>query len=348
MTQPQAEPRRILVIHVTRIGDTVMVTPALCALAAAWPAAKITFLGHPRRAEVIEHLPAIATVGTITKRSAPLRGWLGPQSGSGRWDLGLVYGSDAELVRYALRVCSRVVAFRQGEERIDRRLFRAVERPAHNSMHGVDQLLLLPQALGIESASRALEYRVMPDEAEAAARRLAADGVARGAHPLIGLVVESFPTKPYRDWSAGNFAALGQRIVQRYPSAHFLLFGGKLPLAKLEPLAVAVGPRLTVYAGRLSLRETAALLARVDLYVGVDTGPTHLAGALRVPMVALYHCLHPARLLAPPEHPRLTALDHPAVETPACSERSDLAAITVESVWGAAEKRLAAGRRAPA
>jgi heptosyltransferase-3 len=322
VTSSLPDPRRILVVHVTRIGDTVMATPALRALAERWPKAEITFLGHPKRAEVIEHLPYVRRVGTITKRRAPARAWLDGD----RWDLGIVFGFDEALVRYALRVCAHAVAFRQEDERLNARLFRAVEHPAKNTMHGVDRLLLLPRALGVAPRSRALEYRVAPAEADAAVRRLAADGVGQGARPLVGFVIESFPTKPYRDWPQDSFADLARRILERYPSAHFLLFGGTLREAVL-------GPRLTTYAGKLSLRETAALMSRVGLYVGVDTGPTHIAGALRLPMVALYHCLHPGSLLAPPEQPGLTVVEHPACGTPACTEQSALSEIAVDRIW---------------
>ena len=48
--------RSILVINVTRIGDTLLTTPCLRAIAAAYPQGALTFLGHPKRVEVIEHL----------------------------------------------------------------------------------------------------------------------------------------------------------------------------------------------------------------------------------------------------------------------------------------------------
>jgi len=89
----------ILVINVSRIGDTLLVTPALRALAKAWPQARITFLGHPKRVEIIEHLPFVAATGAITKHHARWRGWLARK----RWDLALVYGFDRPLVAYALR-----------------------------------------------------------------------------------------------------------------------------------------------------------------------------------------------------------------------------------------------------
>ena len=98
---PAAElPKRILVINVSRIGDTLLVTPALRALAAAWPQARITFLGHPKRVEIMEHLPFVAELGAITKLRAPWRGRLA----GARWDIALVLGFDHALVAYALRV----------------------------------------------------------------------------------------------------------------------------------------------------------------------------------------------------------------------------------------------------
>src|SRR6185503_15460294 len=139
---------RILVINVARIGDTLLTTPALRALAAKWPRARITFLGHPKRVEVMEHLPFLAATGGITKHRARWRGRLP----GARWDLALVLGFDQELVAYALRVASHVVAFRQGNPRLDARLRHCVEPPAAQSQHGALMQLLLTRALGISDA----------------------------------------------------------------------------------------------------------------------------------------------------------------------------------------------------
>ena len=337
MTPALPEPRRVLAIHVTRIGDTIMTTPSLRAIAEAWPSAHLTFLGHPKRAEVIEHLPFVSEVGTITKHSARLRGLLG----SKKWDLGFVYGFDEALVRFALRTCKQVVAFRQKNAHLNKRLFKVAEPAPHNAEHGVDQLLRLPAVLDIRAASRALTFQTTPDEKAAARRRLTAAGVSEQAAPLVGLVIESFPTKPYRDWDVAHFGELARRIMDTHPKAHFVLLGGHIKAEKVTYLESVLTKRLTVLAGRLSLRQTGAMMANLALYVGVDTGPTHLAGALQVPMVALYHCKHPARFLAPPEHPRLTALEHPDLDTDRCSEHSSLSNITVDRVWQAVQQRLA-------
>lgn len=330
MLPRDSDPAKVLVINVSRIGDTLLCTPALRAMAAAWPACRITFLGHPKRVEVIRHLPFLSRVGSISKQRAPWLGRLSALFGKS-YDLAFVYGHDRPLLEYALRVARRVVAFRQEDEGINRRLYRAVEHPAFQTTHAVRIHLLLPAALGVKPAGLALAYRVTEEESAWAAAELGRT-LPAGAGPLIGLQVASFPTKAYRDWPLENFMMLCDRILDSYPHAHFLIFGGNEERGRTGSLKTHLGTRSTLYAGRLSLRQTAALMNRLDLYVGVDTGPTHLMGALHRPMVALYHGFSPSRVLAPLDHPCAYPVDHPRADQGATPETA-MAEISVETVW---------------
>lgn len=328
-------PRRILVIHVSRIGDTLLATPALRAIATAFPQAEMVVLGHPKRVEVLANLPFISRVGGITKRQGPWRGWLT----RARYDLAFVYGFDEPLVRYGLRVGRRVVAFEQVDESLNACLYRTVEPPAFQSEHAVSQLLRLPGSIGIQPHGARLAYQVAPWEAEAAAARLAASGAA-DQRPLIGLQVASFPTKAYRDWPIEHFVALCQRVARRWPGSHFLIFGGGEERQRTQWLKGQLGSQATLYAGQLSLRETAAQMALVDLYVGVDTGPTHLMSAFDIPLVGLYHGFSRSELIAPLDHPCLYAVDHPQAG-PACPQNASMADISVDVVFAAVERALA-------
>lgn len=327
------EPRDILYINVSRIGDTLLVTPAVRAVAARWPAARIHLLAHPKREEVLRNLSFVFRAGGIEKQRARFMGRLRGQ----RYDLALVCNFDAPLIEYALRVSARVVAFRQPDAALNRRLFRAVEHPALQTTHAVDIQLLLPAAVGAAPMGKALSFHVTAREAQWATAFLA-EHRAQDRHPLVGLQVASFPTKAYRDWPLGHFSELCQRVRAAWPGAHFLIFGGELERRRTETLAAELGAAATLCAGRLSLRETAALMARIDLYVGVDTGPTHLMGALHRPMVALYHGYSPSRVLAPLDHPCLYAIDHPLADR--CTPEADMADITVDRVWAAVQQAL--------
>lgn len=331
------EPRRILYINVSRIGDTLLMTPAVKAVGARWPRAQIDLLAHPKREEVLRNLSFVHGVGSITKNQAPFRGRLAA-FGNKPYDLAFVCNFDHALLTYALRVAYRVVAFRQPDEALNHRLYRIVEHPAPQTIHAVDIQLLLPAAVGAVPAGKALSYCVTADEARWAADFLASHQ-AHDRHPLLGLQVASFPTKAYRDWPLEHFAELCRRICNRWPQTHFLIFGGKLEQKRTAALAAELGTAVTLCAGQLTLRQTAALMDRVDLYVGVDTGPTHIMGALHRPMVALYHGYSPSRVLAPLDHPCLHVVDHPLADQ--CTPEAAMADISVDSVWQAVQQALA-------
>ncbi len=337
MNRPAAH---ILIIHVCRIGDTLLGTPAIRAIADRFPTAEITFLGHPKRMELLRHLSFVHHLGGITKKTAP---FLGRIPGK-RFDYAIVDGFDTALVRYALRVAHKVVAFRQNDESLNRRLHIAVAHPGCGDITAVDLHLLLSEALGAKAVSRALSYQVSGDEA-VAIDTLLAQTKLNNSRPLIGMVIESFPTKPYRDWPLERFIELAKAILEHNPAAHFALLGGQISPAKLLQLQHALHNRFVSFAGKLTLRQSAALIARLDLYIGVDTGPTHLAGALQVPMVALYHCMHPAWQLAPLEHPALAVIQQ---EPPASgkSAQYSLGSIGVEQVLPKALALLAQDNRA--
>ena len=87
-------------------------------------------------------------------------------------------------------------------------------------------------------------------------------------------------------WRAliGGFASAGLAVL--------LPWGSDDERARSERLAD--GFDATIVPPRQSLGELAALLARADIAVGVDTGLTHLAAALGTPTVALFTETDPA------------------------------------------------------
>ena len=336
------EVQDILLVQVSRIGDTLLATPALRALATAFPEARLSCLAHPKRAEILQGLPFVHHLGRITKKLAPLRGWLPGRS----HDLALVFGFDQPLVAYALRVARRVVAFRQGNPALEAQLWRVVEEPAFQSRHAVDYQLALTDAIGLPSAGKYLSYVVSAAEREWASTRLAPLRTS-GARPLIGLQIASFPTKGYRDWPLAHFVELCRRIQAEHPGVHFLIFGGSLEQKRTRALHAALPDCSDHCAGSLTLRQTGALMNEVDLYVGVDTGPTHIMGALHRPMVAMYHGHLPSRVLAPLEHPCLWVVDHPRAGQGTSPDDYPMSDISVDAVMAKVREALASTSRGP-
>lgn len=114
--------------------------------------------------------------------------------------------------------------------------------------------------------------------------------VVPGMPPDPGEIVTVFPYGGAREkaWPAGRWAEIVRRLLARNRGV-VVLVGGQDSLALSEEITRAVNDaRLVSLAGRLSFPETAAVLARSRLYLGADTGVTHLALALGVRTVALY------------------------------------------------------------
>lgn len=327
-------PRSVLALVVSRIGDTLLCTPALRALKETWPDCQLTVMAHPGRLPILVGLPWI----DVLLPWHPWRRWSTLLPGAARFDLAFVFHPDRRQLDFARRSAVRVVTETiPGVAASDRLLLPAL--PAE-PMVAVEQRLRLVRAAGADSTDQRLAYDVSAEERLAAQARLVAIGFA-GHHPLVALQLKSFPTKAHRDWPAESFAGLVGGLAERYPDARFVITGDAQSAADALRLGARFSGRVASLAGQCGLRETAAILGEADLYVGVDTGPTHLAGALGIPMVALYHAAYPGRYLAPRQHPRCSVIEHPMTGC-AGAAQADMAAISVEKVFEAAVVSLQA------
>lgn len=318
---------RLLVICVARFGDTLLITPTLAALKEQLPNAHLTVFAHPGRVEVLRHLDCIDHLAAITKNRAR---WLGWAPGR-QFDAALIYGEEPTLARFARRVARQVIGFAgRDNPAYGAALTVEVARPEQPMVAAAERALLLGP-LGLTTRSLHLHYVVSAAEQAEALDLIEQRGWKN--RRLVGFQLQSFPTKAYRDWPVGHFTELTQRLLARYPDIQIVLLGGPESRALAVELDHSLGERVNSLAGSFSMRQNAALIAQLALYVGVDTGPTHLAGALDVPMVAMYHCFHPGRFLAPQSHPALTIVEHPAVQI---SRDASMAEIPVDRIFSAA------------
>jgi ADP-heptose:LPS heptosyltransferase len=96
-------------------------------------------------------------------------------------------------------------------------------------------------------------------------------------------------------------------------------------------------------AGTLTLRETAALIERMALFITNDTGPMHIAFALKTPTIALFSPTDP-RLCGPWHAEKVEVVEKPKVCNPCtgkkCYNPVCMGQITVEEVFARAEVLL--------
>lgn len=270
--------RTILVVLLCPLGDTLFATPALRALRRRFPEAEITVLCWASNEPLLRYNPhvdhVVACPSGLDLAVSTLR------MVDRRFDLGVGLSHFGTWVTPFFRAAERV-----GFHVFDaRRLGRLYGRPVPDARdrHAIEYCLGVVAGVGARPDGLHMELYTGPAE-KARAREL----LAPLRRPVVALHAgaDHFPAKR---WPPERFAELATRLASRF-QASIVLVGGPDDV----PVSAAIAQRagevpLLDLTGRLALLETAAVLERVDLMIGNDSGPLHMAEAVGTPVVGLF------------------------------------------------------------
>jgi heptosyltransferase-2 len=289
----------ILVIKLADFGDALLTTPALRALRQAYPEARIDALTTPAAAVIYRHTPFVDEVlcfhkgdfdrprQALRRPGAPLA--LGRALRARRYDAVVLFHrltTRYGRLKHAGLVLVTGAPTRVGPVPPGRRrgwfLTERVPDPGFDRIHEVELALRVVAALRAPAVDRRLCFEPGPADWVRADRLLA--GLPPGAGPLVGIHPGCGPYSPARRWSPAGFAAVADRLAG--DGARPVLVGTPAD-ATAEVRSRARSPLLDL-TGRTDLPTLAAVLARLDLLVGNDSGVTHLATAMGTPVVAVF------------------------------------------------------------
>ena len=354
--------REILVLRLDRIGDVLMSLPALHDLREAMPRARIRLAVGRWSQDIARGFP----VDEVVVWSAP---WVGrPAEGA------LSFGDLAGRARALRRDRIDLALDLQGDLRASLLLWLSgAERRVGYANTGGAYLLTdivaldetvswveqnrraVAQATGRPSSTQRQDPLTAEDRAFAEAF-LAEEGLlARrplvGLHPSGGRRVKQWPIARWREVATH---------LQREHGATILVTGG----AADRPLAEALGEGLPQppidLTGRLDVRHTLAVIARLHLFLSPDTGPMHLACAVGTPSVSVFGPSDPVRYFtggAFDGHPErhlvvrhdlwcapCNLIRRPPVECDTAEPPECLRLVTADVVIAAADRLLREGR----
>ncbi len=157
--------------------------------------------------------------------------------------------------------------------------------------HQVHYYLDLVSGLGLQT--RAPELRLtVSDKREGQALRLLE---AQGIDPRRPLVVLSPGAAygPAKRWPAPRFAELAS-LFQKRKDAAVVIIGSPAESGLAAVISSALDPKPLDLTGRTTLPQLMGVVSGAHLFVSNDSGPMHLANALRVPVVAIFGPTDPA------------------------------------------------------
>ncbi len=345
--------RKILLVRPHQgLGDLLLATPILRALKTARPETELHFLADTYNSVVIRQNRRLSRVWIWNKRAAYRPDYLVSfirQLRREKYDLALIISSHTpSFTSFLLARASgarRVLGF-ETEAHYDgavwSRYLAHLDIPNPDpAIPESEKYLELLKPFGL-TASIEPEFHCSATDQSWANTRWQTF-LFPTDRPVVGLFLGGNPQRIDRLWPAANWAELARRLLASGRTVIAILppEGQRSGSGQHEPgiyqdVCARLGQRLPVFRDGPLARD-AAFLAHLDLFVCPDGGLMHVAVATRAPTLGLFIQTPPQRWL-------------PSVAwASACTSADQTpAGLSVDSVYGEVERRLAARRQAVA
>jgi heptosyltransferase-3 len=353
-----AEPKRILIYRLGSLGDTVVALPAFHLIERAFPNAERLLLTN-----VPVHAKAPAA-WAILEGTGLVHGFLNYRVGTRKpWELAGIW---REIRRFRPELLVYLAGPR-GEQVVqrDEKFFRAC---------GIRNIVGLPtgelsvhthsEATGLWEREAARLIRCLPefgscdlDDPRNWDLRLTAEEEERAQQKLgtlLGspLIACGPGTKMQaKDWGQENWRALLGRLGEAFPKHGLVMVGAREDAPVAEFSASDWRGGMKNLCGKLTPRETAAVIRQCELFLGPDSGPMHLAAAYGVPCAIAFAARELPGLWYPAGNiHRVVYHSVPcsncSLETCTVNQRLCLTSISVEEMFEAAMEAWKNGKEA--
>ncbi len=331
----------VLIVRLGALGDLVHALPAVAALRAEWPDARIDWLVDRRYAALLQLVPVIDRAVV-----------LGPPEGQPlpalvRWMRGVRYDL---AIDFQGLLKSAVLARLSGARTVAGFVSRQLREPAagffyntriegDDGAHVVRKNLSLVGALGVTVRGVASPLKVSPSAVPNQVRELLSLGAG-----VRFAVVNPGAGWPNKQWPAGRYGRIAEHLRARHGLPSIVTWGPRERRLADEVAAASGGA--AVPAPQTTIADLVELCRAAALVLGGDTGPLQLAAAVGTPVVGVFGPTNPARngpwsaadLCASRfdececHHKRRCRRETPCIDT-----------IMVEEVAGIVDRRLADG-----
>lgn len=294
---------KILVYLPRTLSASLLAFPCLKSLEKNFPAAEISILPPADYADLFQvlspgyqfiTLPAFKDIAGLKIAAARLKKM--------KFDLGLLLDESfaSALLFYLARIPQRWGYDREGRGfLLSRRLhLRATDPRLHLKNH----YLRLLAKIGLQVADQPCRLSLPESYLKMAADRLKNAGL----NPEIAMLAlkPGSSCGPARIWPLPQQQELVKRLLEK--NYQVILIGSSASRELSHQLQAAFDGRVSDFSGQLSLAETAGFIAMASVYLGNDSGLTHLANLLGTPVVGLYGPTDPH--LSGPSQPPAVAI----------------------------------------
>ncbi len=291
------QPKNLLMIKPSSLGDIVHALPTVSALRTVLPDAKMSWLVKAEWAELLEGHPDLheiisvdfgvrswrSLIATVRERAFDCVVDL-----QGLFRSGLIARLSGAPVR---------VGFAGGREGSPWFYTHRVRLPNDRTvpwrlleMHSVDRNLAIA---GLFGASTDAPRFVLPrlEHDRATINQLFAEAGVEQHDRLIAMAPIS--RQMIKSWPVGRFVEVAAALVKQQ-DIKIVLLGSPDDRSVVRPFFRALGPALVNLVGKTRIRQLSLVFDKITLLIANDSGPIHVAAACRVPVLACFGPTNPS------------------------------------------------------
>jgi heptosyltransferase-2 len=333
--------KKIVIRAPNWIGDSILALPAMADLKRNFPESEIWVAANEwvrdlfRMEEYFEGivpLPEQNSLKNFNLSSRKLREFT--------FDLGILLTNSfgSALLFYLARIPQR-----WGYKKDSRGFLLTRGAPVQNRAnrsHQVHYYLDLLSGLGLKNYAKELNLSLDQRELAGVKERLEKLNIDT-KKPLVIINPGAF-YGPAKRWPETKYSELAS-LLQEKNNAQILIIGSETEIPLAEHIATDMRKKPFILAGQTSLAQLAAVISFSSIFISNDSGPMHLANALKIPVIALFGPTEPLRT-GPYQDPYV--LFHKGAPCWPCSYRECpfdhrcMMSITAQEVFEACQKFL--------
>ncbi len=293
-----AGPRRVLFLRHDRLGDMILTTAALRAIATSHSQLRLDVLASPANASVLKGNPHVAAVVRFDKRKPWTYAAVMWRLRRARYDAVVDCMVTAPslttlLLMFASGARHRIaVAGREGNIATDAVITLPVVTPDW-AVHMTQRLGALSAAFGVDAERLDWRPQIELDTGERAwAARIWEDvlrerGEVEGGRGARRILVNVSAGIVQRRWPEARYVEVIRHLAALRPRSVVVVIGGPSPEERARAATIAAAATCR-YVPTRGIREAFALVASADFVFTPDTSIAHAVSAFGKPAVAMY------------------------------------------------------------
>lgn len=285
-----ANPPKIAIMQMAKLGDMICTTPMFRAVKEKYPQAEVLVIGNKINKEILEGNPDVdkyfiwernfwRLVKALKKEKVDFACCTHPNF----WGLALFYLAGAPLIAAPV--------IENGYSPVETRLYKILRKlivaiPHRMGNYAPREYLKLLEPAGIFSENTK-KYLYYSKQAEGKVKNFLN---SKKINPKEDFVIGIAPSvgNKIRKWGGKNFAKVADYLHEKYKAKIFIV-GSKNDSEDIQEMISNVGKETKVINtyNLFNLDELKAFISKLNLFISVETGPVFIAEAFNVPVVNL-------------------------------------------------------------